>query len=738
MPPPPPPPLLPPPPPPPPPPPGLFPGGGPITRGQKRGSRMRNFNWEAIPKDTVLGKHNIWTAEKNRDFELDTKGMEELFSRNEQKPVQSAKRRSTRQSPTNGPAAEMVSILNSKKSMNISIFLKQFRRSVNSMIEDIVGGRGEKFGTGKLRELGKLLPEEGEVRQLLDFKGDSSALCEADHFMVQLVKVSCYEERLSSLVLKEEFPHFMEEVNHSLAVMTSAGHELLGCADLHTVIRLVLKTGNYMNSDGYAGSAVGFRITSLLKLADTKANKPGMNLMHYVVMQAQKIDGSLLKFPEHLQHIGDAARTHKQEIESEFQKEVNKVQKSKENASKQPDLEEQMRDFLQNAELRIKETEESFKTLAAVSDLVAQYFCEDPAQFKLEECCSIFYSFCEKFKRAVQENLDREVQEVKRRQRERTIISAKRRSTATCSLRDKDIEAAALEDILQRFNRRQSRQRAGTASPPLERKTDSNLENHTVDNGGLKRVKNVQETSQKPDIIVTSPVKESRANIPLFRPRISVTMEQEEEDLQNEMEVQNMREVSKKVLQYQTKKGSVSSSGTLSPPMSPHQTFLQEDKRQLLILPIDENKVKAIPLLENIQIINRRHTIALPEANCGNNSQEDIFVPCNLNGSPAPSVGVIGKTTSVDGGALVSTRQSYTEIVKDAEEKSLHSEITQSVESEPKTEDTVPSLHYSSGKRNSQTIAFKNAKEGFSFMSLFKRWREKDKSKELDSDSVDP
>ena len=38
------------------------------------------------------------------------------------------------------------------------------------------------------------------------------------------------------------------------------------------------------SQDGYAGSAVGFRMTSLLKLADTKANKPGMNLMHYVVM----------------------------------------------------------------------------------------------------------------------------------------------------------------------------------------------------------------------------------------------------------------------------------------------------------------------------------------------------------------------------------------------------------------------------------------------------------------------
>lgn len=35
---------------------------------------------------------------------------------------------------------------------------------------------------------------------------------------------------------------------------------------------------------GYAGNAAGFRISSLLKLADTKANKPGMNLLHFVAM----------------------------------------------------------------------------------------------------------------------------------------------------------------------------------------------------------------------------------------------------------------------------------------------------------------------------------------------------------------------------------------------------------------------------------------------------------------------
>lgn len=119
--------------------------------------------------------------------------------------------------------------------------------------------------------------------------------------------------------------------------------ELLSCPELHSILRLVLRAGNYMNAvscshlaprqpvqpdrlidwfidnqystffpnvlsawvwmsgsgrewsdrftpsdlhqqGGYTGNAAGFRIASLLKLADTKANQPDMNLLHYVVM----------------------------------------------------------------------------------------------------------------------------------------------------------------------------------------------------------------------------------------------------------------------------------------------------------------------------------------------------------------------------------------------------------------------------------------------------------------------
>lgn len=40
---------------------------------------------------------------------------------------------------------------------------------------------------------------------------------------------------------------------------------------------------------GYAGNAVGFKLSSLLSLADTKANKPGMNLLHFVAMVSEAV-----------------------------------------------------------------------------------------------------------------------------------------------------------------------------------------------------------------------------------------------------------------------------------------------------------------------------------------------------------------------------------------------------------------------------------------------------------------
>ncbi|XP_051541715.1 FH2 domain-containing protein 1-like [Myxocyprinus asiaticus] len=478
---------------PPPPPPPPSPMEDPFTRTVHRRSKMRNFNWEAIPRHSVLGKRNVWTAQRNlENFELDTKRMEELFSRNEHHGIVrkgGTVRKSVWGISQTIKVSENVPILNSKKSMNIGILLKQFKRPTKDIVEAIKHGN-LCFASGKLRELSKLLPDDMESKKLMSFNGDLSQLNDADRFMVMLVQVPGYKLRLNSLLLREEFFPFIEEIKHSIAVMTTAANELLACDGLHSIIRLVLKAGNYMNAGGYAGSAIGFRMASLLKLVDTKANKPGMNLMHYVAMQAQQIDEALLRFPEQLQHIGIAARIQKQEVEMDLQREFDKIREAKMDASKQLALQHQMEAFLCMADMRLSDVEASLQELDVIGNSVADYFCEDPATFKLEECCSIFHSFCERFERAVQENQEREAAEKRKRlqqDREKLTRSVKRRSTGTISDQNVTDDTSALESVLTSFlSQLRPRRRPGGFTPvlncPLEftKNNSPKVEEHKV------------------------------------------------------------------------------------------------------------------------------------------------------------------------------------------------------------------------------------------------------------------
>ncbi|XP_068440212.1 FH2 domain-containing protein 1-like isoform X3 [Clinocottus analis] len=481
------------------------------------------------------------------------------------------------------------------------------------MIEEIKAGSSLSFGSGKLKELCKLLPDEGEGKQLVSFKGDLSTLPEADLFMLLLVKIPSYEERLNSLVLKEEFLPLMNEMKESIATLTAAGKEVLESDHLHSVIRLVLKTGNYMNAGGYAGSAIGFRMASLLKLADTKANKPGMNLMHYVVMQAQKADVELLKFTDQLKHIEAAARMNKTEIENEFEKQVRKVQAAKADTLKQEDLKAQMEDFLKEAEVCLAEVETDLQELQSVSDSVAEYFCENPNKFKLEDCFSIFNSFCERFMRAMQENKAREVAEVQRRHRDRLQIAAKRRSTATCSSRDKEMDGIALQSMLQNFltkgvSRRRSGRPSSTHGSPTDGSPNNGSQSEIISQinlptgkeirGGSFRAKdmgrkewssvveltenisqqkeqsNVEEnkakggipyerggkTSRKEDTKgFTQPANRTTAISSSRRSCSAATDDGEDLEDNNEEEAQKLREASRKVLRFQNSRSSVSS-----------------------------------------------------------------------------------------------------------------------------------------------------------------------------------
>ncbi|XP_015248126.1 PREDICTED: FH2 domain-containing protein 1-like [Cyprinodon variegatus] len=403
--------------PPPPPPPPLLPTGG----GLKKKKRVRSFFWKTIPAEQVKGHANLWTqGQVQQDFQIDVKKIEELFTQNDGPPASKA-------TPTRGgktrlsfrEAKDEVSILDAKRGLNISIFLKQFKRSNQAIVDDIHHGNSESFGAEPLRELLKLLPEKEEVKKLKAYRGDVSKLSLADSFIYLLTQLPSYSVRIESMLLKEEFPGACEAMKQDLKTLRSAAKELMCCKELHAVLHLVLQAGNILNAGGSAGDAVGFKLSSLLSLADTKSNKPGMNLLHFVALEAQKKDKHLLEFPLKLPNIQAASRISLETLEAELQLLTSRTRSVEESIQKETELLQQLDSFLQSATMSLCSLRGSQQQLKKEGRELVDFFCEDRDTFRLDDCFSIFHTFCTKFTNAVKENKEREAKEAACRQRMR-------------------------------------------------------------------------------------------------------------------------------------------------------------------------------------------------------------------------------------------------------------------------------------------------------------------------------
>ncbi|XP_014881808.1 FH2 domain-containing protein 1-like [Poecilia latipinna] len=120
---------------PPPPPPPL--ATTPANHNPRKKRRVRSFFWKPIPEEKVRGKPNIWTlAVRQQQYQIDVRSVEELFG--QQEDAASALRGTTATTGTSTRISRSrsfkdnsrneVSILDSKRAMNVGIFLKQFKK----------------------------------------------------------------------------------------------------------------------------------------------------------------------------------------------------------------------------------------------------------------------------------------------------------------------------------------------------------------------------------------------------------------------------------------------------------------------------------------------------------------------------------------------------------------------------------------------------------------------------------
>merc|ERR1712106_1058882 len=400
-------------------------------------NKMKTLAWNKLPVNKIFGKNNIWTKigksfEKEKESPIDFRDMEQLFCLVAPKAPEAEKKGESNNKQSNNKASE-INLLDGKRSLNINIFLKQFRSSNEDIIEMVVTGDFHEFEPEKLRGLMKILPEQDEIELLKSWEGDHKKLGNAEQFVLHLISVKNYRLRVEGMLLKAEFEANMSFLEPSIEAMLSMGEELMASQKLQNLLYMVLVAGNFLNSGGYAGNAAGMKISSLHKLSDIRSNKPGMNLLHYVAGQVEQTQPELLSIVDDLAVLEEASRTSIEVLNGDINKldgQIRKISVQMKSSNTEPDVAAQMDEFLPYASKELECLKNAMEDLGKTQGELAEFFCEDPKSFRIEECYKAFHQFNNNFKKAVLDNEKRREQERLSEQRriQRETEQAKRRS----------------------------------------------------------------------------------------------------------------------------------------------------------------------------------------------------------------------------------------------------------------------------------------------------------------------
>ncbi|KAK7096870.1 hypothetical protein V1264_003915 [Littorina saxatilis] len=394
--------------------------------------KMKTFTWNKLPP-AMVRQSSVWgDVNKMRDsISVEYGKLEELFA--QKTPAHPAPTDKADSNVLKRQSTSMeVTLLDAKRSMNVNIFLKQFRKTDAAIVDLIKNADYRAIGSEKLKGLIKHLPTMDEAELMKNYDGDPEKLGSAEKFFLKLMELPCYKLRLEAMLLQAELPSQLSTVRPHISVVNSICRRLYDNTSLKKFLRFVLHAGNFINQGSSAGGASGFRMSSLTKLAMTKSNNPRVTLLHVLVEEALTKDAKALSFVnDMLDDLQKACRCSVDGVKNEFNQvknNVRKLQKQLENVGEE--VRTQFKDFLEEAESDLGDVEEGFERLTTNSKRLAGHFCENENTFNIDEFLETFKEFCENVRACEQEleNRKQVTQKAEMRKKAHEELLEKRKS----------------------------------------------------------------------------------------------------------------------------------------------------------------------------------------------------------------------------------------------------------------------------------------------------------------------
>ncbi|KOM33301.1 hypothetical protein LR48_Vigan01g285700 [Vigna angularis] len=246
------------------------------------------------------------------------------------------------------------------------------------------------------------------------------------------MKVPRVESKLRVFAFKIQFGAQLTEFKKSLNTVNSACEEVRHSAKLKEIMKKILYLGNTLNQGTARGSAVGFKLDSLLKLTDTRASNSRMTLMHYLCKVIAEKSPKLLDFHLDLVSLEDSTKIQLKSLAEEMQAIIKGLEKVKQEFAASANdgpvsavFHEKLKEFIGVSESEVASLTNLYSVVGRNADALALYFGEDPARCPFEQVTTTLLNFIRLFRKAHEENCKQAELEKKKAEKEAEMEKAK-------------------------------------------------------------------------------------------------------------------------------------------------------------------------------------------------------------------------------------------------------------------------------------------------------------------------
>ncbi|BAB11455.1 unnamed protein product [Arabidopsis thaliana] len=316
-------------------------------------------------------------------------------------------------------------LIDQRRAFNTMIMLQKVEMPLPDMMAAVLGMDESVLDVDQIENLIRFCPTKEEMKLLKNYTGDKATLGKCEQYFLELMKVPGVESKLRVFSFKIHFGTQIKELNKGLNTVNSACEEIRTSQKLKEIMKIILCLGNILNQGTARGSAVGFKLDSLLNLSEKCSANTNMTLMHYLCKVLASKASDLLDFHKDLENLESASKIHLKSLAEEMVAITKGLQKlNQELTASESDgpisevFRKLLKDFISVAETQVATVSSLYSSVGGNTDALVHYFGEDPNDYPFEQA-------------AHQENVKQAELEKKKAAKEAEMEKTKKRVSLT-------------------------------------------------------------------------------------------------------------------------------------------------------------------------------------------------------------------------------------------------------------------------------------------------------------------